>query len=117
MKYNFYINLHLLCINTCMQVVDPPTTMSCSDPNTPAPTTSPAASFQIPTTWRPSIMSAIKSSELSGDVRNETLLYTYEQNPCASHCKKVAAMLVSKYPFMADSGMNKTVRNTSTLIV
>lgn len=106
-----------------MQVVDPPTTMSCSDPNTPAPTTSPAASFQIPTTWRPSIMSAIKSSELSGDVRNEisrdliTLLYTYEQNPCASHCKKVAAMLVSKYPFMADSGMNKTVRNTSTLIL
>ena len=61
-------------------------------------------------------MSAIHQSQLTSYVRNEicrdliTLLYTYDQNPGASQCKKVAALLVSKYPFMGDTGMNKSVR-------
>ena len=61
-------------------------------------------------------MAAIKCRELSGDVRNEisrdliTLLYSYEQNPGVSHCKRVAAMLVANYPFMSDSGLNITIR-------
>ena len=61
-------------------------------------------------------MSAIKNGKLSAEVRNEicrdliTLLYTHVQTPGASHCKQIAAMLISEYPFMADSGINKTVR-------
>lgn len=61
-------------------------------------------------------MSAIRQSQLTSYVHNEiyrdliTLLYTYNQNPGASQCKKVAALLVSKYPFMSDTGMNKSVR-------
>lgn len=61
-------------------------------------------------------MSAIHSQQLTSDVRNEisrdliTLLYTYETNPGASHCKKLAAQLVATYPFMADTGLNRSVR-------
>ena len=72
--------------------------------------------FEIPNMWRPSILSAIQCHQLSTEVRNEicrdliTLLYTYEKNPGAVHCKKVAALLICKYPFMADTGINKSVR-------
>ena len=74
--------------------------------------------FEIPSLWRPSVMNAIKEKRLTSDVRNEisrdliTLLYTYEVDPCAAHCKKIAALLVAKYPFMCDgpeTGTNKAV--------
>ena len=74
----------------------------------------------VPSMWWPSIMSAICSCQLTAGVRNEicrdliTLLYTYKQNPGASDCKKVAALL---YPFMADSGLNKTVKTNHESIV
>ena len=75
--------------------------------------------FEVPSRWRPSIMNGIKEKRLTSEVRNEisrdlvTLLYTYEADPNAAHCKKVAALLVAKYPFMADgpdTGANKAVR-------
>lgn len=84
-----------------------------------SPIPNPACSKQVvevPQLWRPSIMSAIQRKQLTSDVRNEisrdliTLLYTHESNPGAFHCKRLAAQLVNKYPFMADTGLSKSVR-------
>ena len=70
-------------------------------------------------------MDAIKENRLTSEIRNEisrdlvTLLYTFESNPSSTHCKRVAALLVAKYPFMADgseTGNNKAVRYIVPLV-
>lgn len=85
----------------------------------PQPTRSRLNNFEVPSRWRPSIMNVIKKKLLTSEVRNEisrdliTLLYIYETDPGAADCKRVASLLVAKYPFMADgpeTSNNKAVR-------
>ena len=95
-----------------------PITLISASISSPAPVAKKRFSFDIPSQWRPSIMNVLKEERLTSEARNEisrdliTLLYTYEAEPCAAHCKKIAALLIAKYPFMADgreTGSNKAV--------
>ena len=125
-RFTVTVNV-IACILLTQMSQTLPSTSTPSTSTTPSsPVPNPACSKQvveIPQLWRPSIMSAIQRKQLTSDVRNEisrdliTLLYTYECSPVASHCKKLAAQLVSKYPFMADTGLNKSVSYFSNAVL
>ena len=84
-----------------------------SIPSTVSILSSPGSSlpdgFNIPSKWRPSIMSAMKEQKLTSDIRNEivrdlvTHMYGFAQKPSNYLCKFVAQRLILKYMFMRDS--------------
>ena len=124
--YNFISTFYSNSESFCMRILPTQMFQTLLSTSTPSTSTTPSSSpvpnpacskqvVEIPQLWRPSIMSPMQRKQLTSNVHNEvshaliTLLYTYECSPGASHCKKLAPQLVSKYPFMADTGLKKSV--------
>lgn len=86
--------------------------------------------FNIPSTWRPSIMQALEAESdtekrkmLSRETRSEIVrdlvsqMYAYMESPTKAFCTEVAKKFIQKYPFAKDVGINVTGYVSNHLII